>query len=87
MAYVYVLQSVKNGRYYIGSSNDLERRLLEHNSGKTASIKYLLPVKLVFNKKCLSLQDARKLELKLKKLKSRSILDKIVRDGNIKMGL
>ncbi|MBI2096105.1 MAG: GIY-YIG nuclease family protein, partial [Candidatus Taylorbacteria bacterium] len=32
MFYVYVLRSLKNGRFYIGCTNNLERRIFEHNS-------------------------------------------------------
>ena len=34
MFYMYVLKSIKNGRRYIGSTDDLRRRLGENNSGK-----------------------------------------------------
>ena len=34
---VYVLKNNKTGRHYIGSTNDLVRRLLEHNRGHTRS--------------------------------------------------
>ncbi len=30
MAFVYILQSESTGRFYVGSSDDLERRLSEH---------------------------------------------------------
>ena len=33
MFYTYVLQSKKNGRHYIGSTDDLKRRVQEHNLG------------------------------------------------------
>ena len=32
--YVYILASRKNGTLYIGITNNLERRLIEHKSGK-----------------------------------------------------
>ncbi|MEP7219741.1 MAG: GIY-YIG nuclease family protein [Bacteroidota bacterium] len=48
MNFVYILQSQKNNQYYIGSTANLLRRIAEHNSGKTKSLKYLLPVVLVF---------------------------------------
>ncbi|KKT56389.1 MAG: Excinuclease ABC subunit C [Candidatus Giovannonibacteria bacterium GW2011_GWC2_44_9] len=83
MNFVYILQSEKNGRYYIGSTNDLELRLLEHNAGKTKSLRHLKPLKLVFKKEVDSLNDARKIEKKLKKLKNGNIIDKIVADGDI----
>lgn len=87
MNFVYILQSEKNGRYYIGSTNDLERRLSEHNAGKTKSLKYILPLKLIFKKEYKILIDARRMELHLKKLKSRAILERIILEGDIKTGL
>jgi putative endonuclease len=33
MFYAYVLKSQKNGRLYIGSTDNLKRRFLEHNKG------------------------------------------------------
>jgi predicted GIY-YIG superfamily endonuclease len=36
MFYTYVLESLESGRRYIGHTDDLERRLTEHNDGKSA---------------------------------------------------
>jgi putative endonuclease len=33
MYYVYIIQSQMDGSYYVGSTNDLKRRLREHNNG------------------------------------------------------
>ena len=41
---VYVLQSIKDKRTYIGYTNNFERRLSEHNSGKSKSTKYRAPL-------------------------------------------
>lgn len=46
--YTYVLKSRKDGRYYTGSTNDLKRRLEEHNSGQVESTKYRKPLDLVY---------------------------------------
>ncbi|MBT3227512.1 MAG: GIY-YIG nuclease family protein [Candidatus Marinimicrobia bacterium] len=46
--FTYILQSEKDGRYYIGSTSDLDRRLQEHNSGKTMSLKYRRPLVLIY---------------------------------------
>jgi putative endonuclease len=87
MNYLYILQSQKNDSYYIGSTNDIERRVLEHNFGKTISTKNLRPLKLVFKKEFECLSDARHAEIVLKKKKSRVIIEKIIADQEIKMGL
>jgi len=39
MYYSYILKSQKTGRYYYGSTSDLEKRLKYHNSGKVKSTK------------------------------------------------
>ena len=84
MGHLYILQSVKNGRYYIGSTGNLTRRLKEHNSGQTVSLKNLLPVQLVFSKSYDNLKEARKMELHLKSLKNRSIIERIIIDKRVK---
>lgn len=33
MFYTYVLRSKKNGRFYVGSTDNLKRRFSEHNTG------------------------------------------------------
>jgi putative endonuclease len=47
MFFTYILQSKKTKRYYIGSTDDLENRLGEHNSGETVSIRRGIPWKIV----------------------------------------
>ena len=47
MHHVYVLRSLRDGKLYIGLTNDLDRRIHEHNDGKVAATKGrrpLLPV-------------------------------------------
>ena len=44
---VYVLRSERDGRFYVGFTNYLKRRLSEHNSGKTKSTKGYRPWKLI----------------------------------------
>lgn len=86
IGYLYILQT-KNNHYYIGSTNDLNRRLLEHRIGKTASLRRLLPIKLVFSQKYEDIKTARYIELKLKRFKNRNILEKIIQEGIVKTGL
>ena len=85
MAYVYILQSKRNQRFYIGSTNDLARRLKEHNTGKHHMSKRLQPLKLIFQQEYQDIADARKIEMKLKKLKRKDYILKIIQDGKIRM--
>jgi putative endonuclease len=48
MYYVYLLKSEKNNRIYIGSTNNLKKRIKEHNKGKVFSTKYYLPWRLIY---------------------------------------
>jgi len=66
MFYVYLLVSKKNGEIYIGSTNDLSRRLSEHNNGKEVSTKRYLPWQLEYYETYAQEDLARARESKLK---------------------
>ncbi|MDH3252702.1 MAG: GIY-YIG nuclease family protein [Ignavibacteria bacterium] len=40
---VYILRSVKTGRYYCGSTQDMGNRLREHNAGENVSTRHGVP--------------------------------------------
>ena len=44
--YVYVLKSSIDGKHYVGSTNDLKRRMREHNDGMCDSTRYRRPLEL-----------------------------------------
>ena len=46
--YVYVIKSLKDGRLYTGQTSNLKRRLVEHTSGQTKSIKGRGTFRLVY---------------------------------------
>ncbi len=84
--FVYILKSDKTGKYYIGSSDNPERRLeTQHNIGFVRSTRSGIPWKLVFKQEYINLLMARKIEYKLKKLKSRIIIEKIIDDNFCKL--
>ena len=85
MAFVYILKSDSKQRYYIGSTINLNRRLEERQRGKVLYTKSLLPVELVFKQECLTFSEARTLERRLKDFKRKDFIEKIIRDGQIKM--
>jgi putative endonuclease len=66
MYFVYVLLSLKDGRFYIGMTDDLDRRVEEHNSGKSRSTRNRRPFVLVYSEQCDSRLMASKREKFLK---------------------
>ncbi len=66
MAFIYILESLQDGKFYTGSTVDLKRRLEQHRSGKVKSTKSRLPVKLVYFEKLESELKARQREIFLK---------------------
>jgi putative endonuclease len=64
--YVYVLKSEKDGLLYTGYTDNLKKRIEDHNKGKVSSTKYRLPLKLIYSEACLNQQDATRREGYLK---------------------
>ena len=46
--FVYVLESEVDGRLYKGHTSDIDKRIIEHNTGKTKSTKGYKPWRLVY---------------------------------------
>ncbi|MDD5043656.1 MAG: GIY-YIG nuclease family protein [Patescibacteria group bacterium] len=76
--FVYILQSLKDSRYYIGSTNDLSRRLEEHNSGKRKSLKFRRPLETVYSEIFSTKQEAHKRELQIKSYKGGNEFKKLI---------
>ena len=66
MYHVYILKSSKGGSLYVGYTNDVVRRLREHNAGLVDFTKSLKPWKLAYYESFASLEDARTREKGLK---------------------
>ena len=66
MFYTYILKSEQKNHHYIGSTEDLRRRLREHNQGKTKSIGHLIPFRVIYYEAYETKTLARKRELELK---------------------
>jgi len=65
---VYVIQN-REGKFYIGLSDDVARRVEQHNAGSSKWTKGKGPWKLVWCSEAMNLSEARKLELLLKRQK------------------
>ncbi len=74
MGWLYILKS-ETGRYYIGSTSDLGRRIKQHKSGKTRTTRVLKTYSLVYSEKYSTIGEARVREKKLKSYKSKKYLE------------
>jgi putative endonuclease len=79
MYYVYVLESLKDGKYYIGVTKDVDRRLKEHNCGYSKSTSPRRPFRLVHSEQFSGIKEAYSRERFLKSKKSKNLIEKIVK--------
>jgi putative endonuclease len=68
MYFVYVMKSKINGRLYKGITGNIEKRLKDHNSGKTRTTKKWKPYELVYFEAVNDRIEARKREKYFKTL-------------------
>ena len=80
MYFVYILQSLKDGKLYVGYTNNLKRRFFEYNSGLIKITKWRRPFKLIFYEAFLNQQDATAREKYFKTDWGRKYLKKILRN-------
>ena len=78
MYYVYVIESTTNGRRYTGSTENIDERLKNHNSGKVRSTKAYRPYKIVYTEEFGTRTEARKKENFLKSGVGRKFLDNLI---------
>lgn len=76
--YVYVLKSLPRDFTYLGSTNNLQRRLLEHNDGLVLSTKAYRPLEIVAYVAVRTEKKARELEKYFKTGFGKAILKKRV---------
>jgi len=70
MYYVYILKSKKDNKLYIGYTNDLKKRIQQHNKGNNFSTAHRGPFSLVYYEAFKSQKEATTREKQLKKFKS-----------------
>ena len=80
MFYVYVLRSLKDGKFYIGYSSNLKLRFTAHNNGECISTKHRRPFELIFYEAFKSRRDAERRELYFKTSKGKSSLRMMLRE-------
>lgn len=76
MFYVYIIKSVKNGFIYVGSSEDVTKRLTLHNNGRVKSTKAYRPWCILEVREFKTRSEAVKEELFLKTGQQKELLRK-----------
>ena len=86
MFYTYIL-SCADGTLYIGSTNNIEKRLYEHNHSKNGAhyTKIRRPVTLVYVEHCETLSEGRKREAVIKRLTRKQKLELIATSQAIQL--
>ncbi len=84
MYYVYILWSCKRSKFYIGYTNNLERRLKEHREGKVHTTKRYQDHILIFYEAFTEKEDALRREKYFKTTKGKKTLRLMLHDTLIK---
>ena len=76
--YVYILQSEARGSYYVGQTDNLEKRLSSHNRGQVRSTKGRRPWKLTYFECHASRSEAVVREREIKSRKKRRYIESLI---------
>jgi len=71
MFFTYCIESVKFNELYFGYTDNLNRRIEEHNQGLNFSTKRFIPWKLIYYEACINEKDAKRREYYLKTTQGR----------------
>ncbi len=77
MFQMYILKLI-DGSYYVGSTENLEKRLDKHSKGRVSSTKSKLPFTLVYEESFVSRSEAQSREYQIKKWKSRKAIERLI---------
>ena len=75
----YIQRSKSTGRFYVGHTENLTKRIFEHNNNRTPSIKNRGPWELVHAEEYATRSEASRRERQIKKMKSRRWIEQVVR--------
>ncbi len=80
MYFTYILYSQKLDKFYIGSTDNLDRRLMEHNRGKGNYTKNGVPWELIFREVYETRRAAVQREKYIKGRKSRAYIEDLIKE-------
>ncbi len=78
MYHTYILQSLKDARYYVGQTEDMEARLKRHNLGEVHATKSRLPWRVVYTEDFPTRSEAFRREMEIKRYKSGILFKKLL---------
>ncbi|OGY98150.1 MAG: hypothetical protein A3A43_00370 [Candidatus Liptonbacteria bacterium RIFCSPLOWO2_01_FULL_56_20] len=81
MFFVYILRSLGNGKFYIGSTKNLAGRIERHNRGSNVYTRKFRPFELVWNEKYNTRAEAIRRELQIKGWKSKALIEKLIENS------
>ena len=76
--YVYIIQSLADHTYYVGSTQNVEDRLKRHNQGRSQYTKTKRPWQLVYAVCFSNKSDAIKRENEIKNRKSKDFIESLI---------
>ncbi|HCS79032.1 TPA: excinuclease ABC subunit C [Patescibacteria group bacterium] len=79
MHYVYMLYSLKDHMLYIGFSDNLRIRVVQHIEGKVRATKHRLPLELIYYEAYKDKRDATKREYFLKSGRGRELIKSLLK--------
>jgi putative endonuclease len=79
MFYTYILFSIKKNKFYIGSTSNLEERLLKHNSQHKGFTGGIGDWQVVYKEAYQIKFEASRRELQIKKWKSRKMIECLIK--------
>jgi putative endonuclease len=80
---VYILQSDRDGSFYIGHTARLDERLCRHNEGRSSFTKTKIPWKLIYHEVYGSRAEAMRRERGIKRMKSREYIERLIRASRV----
>ena len=76
---LYILESLLDGSYYVGTTQDLQSRIERHNEGRVKYTKHKRPWQLVYCEEYPDRSIAMKREKEIKRRKKKEYIETLIR--------
>ncbi len=81
--FVYIIQSLKDGTYYVGAAQDLDSRVERHNQGRSQYTKSKRPWELVYSEEYPNKSEAMKREYAIKRHKRKDYIEALIKNHKV----